>query len=87
MELFEFLMILLSIIIGLALAGVVVGNAFRTLAFGEPLFAVDNASSIVSLISCSVLVATKLKPVHYGLATLAPVTILLDNLIISYVIN
>ena len=87
MELFEFLTILLSIIIGLALADVVAGNAFRPLAFGEPLFAVDNASSIVSLISCSALVATKLKPVHYALATLAPVTILLDTLAISYVID
>jgi hypothetical protein len=71
----------------LALAGVIAGNAFRPLAFGEPLFAVDNASSIVSFVSCTVLAATKLKPVHYALATLAPVTILLDTLAISYVID
>jgi hypothetical protein len=71
----------------LALAGTVIGNAFRPVAFGMPLLVVDNASSVVSVISCVILIATKQRAVHYVLATLAPITILLDTLAISYVIN
>ena len=42
---------------------------------------------VVSLITRGILLATKPEPLHYVLATLAPVTILLDTLAISYVID
>jgi hypothetical protein len=71
----------------LALAGIVAGNTFRPLAFGEPLFIVDNLSSVPSLISCLVLISSRHRTVHLVLASLAPVTIFLDTITINYTIN
>ena len=69
-----------------SLAGmtVIIGTLFRPLAFGLPLWVLDNASAIPLLVICIVLAVTRAPWVHRILVPLVLITVLLDTLVISF---
>jgi hypothetical protein len=72
---------------GLVVAGTVVGNVFRPLAWGHPVFEVSNLSGVPTL-AIGVLLAASRKPrVHAILAPILIVLLLLDTLLTSSVIS
>ena len=71
----------------LATATVIVGTLFRPIAFGMPLFVVDNFSALPLLLICITLATTKNRKVHYVLAPVVTLAVALDTLIINYMIR
>ena len=63
---------------------VIAGVMFRPLAFGMELFAVDNLSALPTLGICVLLSYSSVRKVHYVLAPLVLLAVLLDTLTISY---
>ena len=72
---------------GLALLTAVAGVSFRPLAFGAPLFIVDNMSTLPSLFACILLMLVRQRTFHYVVVPLVPITIALDTMVINYLIN
>ncbi len=71
----------------LAALTVIVGTLFRPIAFGMPLFIVDNASSVPMILICVLLGATRKRLVHYIFVPLITIFIILDTLFINYMIK
>ena len=72
------------------LAGIVTAIAsvlFRPIAFGMPLFVVDNASVVALLLIFAILMSTKRTVVHQVLVPMVLVAVILDTLVISYLIS
>ena len=61
--------------------------SFRPIAFGIPLFVVDNASTVLLLLIFAVLINTRKPIVHRVLVPLVLVPVILDTLVISYLIS
>ena len=72
-----------------ALAGltVVVGTLFRPLAFGLPLWVLDNLSAIPTLTACALLSFVNTRVLHRVVVPVILVFVLLDTLTISYSIG
>lgn len=72
-----------------ALAGitVVVGVLFRPLAFGVPLWVLDNASTIPTLLACIVLSLVNNRTLHRIVAPIILIVVILDTLAINYSIG
>lgn len=115
MSLFEFLMILLSIIVGLGISELLTGFArilragrlselclahgallilaatmgvlFKTLAFGAPLFIVDNITSFPTIGILAALAWSKSRWLHNILVPTCLVLLVLDTVTISYEIR
>lgn len=68
-------------------ATVIIGTLFRPLAFGMPLFVVDNLSGIPTLAVCAVLSAVKHRRVHHVLVPVLLALIAVDTLMMSYSIG
>lgn len=66
---------------------VIIGTLFRPLAFGDPLWIVDNVSGIPVLIVCAVLMLTRKRIVHYVLVPVVLASVLLDTLTFSHSIG
>jgi len=60
---------------------------FRPIAFGMPLFVVDNASVIPLLVIFAILMSTKRPVVHQLLVPMVLIAVILDTLVISYLIS
>lgn len=71
----------------LASLTVMIGTLFRPLAFGYPLWVVDNASGIPVLIVCVILSMTKIRRVHQVLVPVVLASLLLDILTFSHSIG
>jgi hypothetical protein len=71
----------------LAALTVIVGTLFRPIAFGMPLFILDNASSVPMILLCVLLGATRKRLVHYIFVPLITIFIILDTLFINYMIR
>ncbi len=71
-------------IYSLALAVVVVTTLFRPLAFGMPLFVIDNASGIPTAIILAAVIVSRSPRVHSFVAPLALLLLFVDTLVISY---
>ena len=71
----------------IALITVIVSSLFRPLAFGMPLFVMDNASSIPSLVICMLLITIRNRKFHYDLVPFVPLTIAIDTLAVNYLIR
>ena len=72
-----------------ALAGatVIIGTLFRPLAFGAPLWIVDNLSGAPMLVVCAVLSIAKNRRVHHVLVPVLLALIAVDTLALSYTIQ
>lgn len=66
---------------------VITSSLFRPLAFGMPLFVMDNASMIPSLVICMLLITIRNRTFHYFLVPLVPLTIAIDTLAVNYLIR
>ena len=66
---------------------VVVGTLFRPIAFGLPLWVIDNASAIPILLICILLATIRKRVVHHILVPLVLLGVLLDTLTINYTIS
>ena len=66
---------------------VIVGTLFRPLAFGDPLWVIDNASGIPILVVCAVLMVARNRMVHYVLVPVVLASVLLDTLTFSHSIG
>jgi hypothetical protein len=66
---------------------VIVGTLFRPLAFGDPLWVIDNASGIPILVVCAVLMVARNRIVHYVLVPVVLASVLLDTLTFSHSIG
>lgn len=66
---------------------VIVGTLFRPLAFGDPLWVIDNVSGIPILVVCAVLMVSRRKIVHYILVPLVLASVVLDTLTFSHSIT
>lgn len=66
---------------------VVVGTLFRPVAFGTPILALDNISSLPTLAVCIILSTVKARIIHLILVPLTVLFVLLDTLAISYSIG
>ena len=71
----------------LAALTVIVGTLFRPVAFGDPLWVVDNASGIPILVVCVVLTVTKARIAHQILVPIVLASVLLDTLTFSHSIG
>ncbi len=103
MSVFEFMMVLLSIIVGLGISELLVGVArilyclglaaamlgvlFRPIALGYPLFVPDNATSLPTIVLLGVLAWSSRPIVHRVLLPLGLALIVIDTIVISYQIN
>ncbi len=72
-----------------ALAGltVVVGTLFRPLAFGMPLWVLDNISAIPTLAACVLLSCVNTRMLHRVVVPIILIFVLLDTLAVSYSIG
>jgi hypothetical protein len=72
-----------------ALAGltVIVGTLFRPLAFGMPLWILDNITSVPTVSACVLLSFVKMRMLHRVVVPIILVVVLLDTLAISYSIG
>ena len=66
---------------------VIVGTLFRPIAFGYPLWVMDNASGIPILVVCAVLTLTRSRIVHQILVPVVLASVLLDTLTFSHSIG
>ena len=66
---------------------VIIGTLFRPLAFGYPLWVIDNASGIPVLLVCIALSVTKLRLAHQVLVPVVLASLLLDILTFSHSIG
>jgi hypothetical protein len=66
---------------------VIVGTLFRPVAFGDPLWVVDNASGIPILVVCAILTFTKARIAHQILVPIVLASVLLDTLTFSHSIG
>lgn len=66
---------------------VIVGTLFRPVAFGFPLWVMDNVSGIPVLVVCAVLTVTSNKVVHRILVPIVLASVLLDTLTFSHSIG
>lgn len=66
---------------------VIVGTIFRPIAFGEPMWTLDNASAIPILSVCVLLTVTKIRWIHGLLVPLVLASVLLDVLTFSHSIG
>lgn len=71
----------------LAALTVTIGTLFRPIAFGDPLWIVDNASGLPILIVCVVLTVTRRKLVHQLLVPVVLASVLVDTLTFSHSIG
>jgi hypothetical protein len=72
-----------------ALAGltVTVGTLFRPLAFGMPMWVLDNLSAVPTLAACAILSSINVRMLHRVMVPIILVMVLLDTLAISYSIG
>ena len=72
-----------------ALAGltVIVGTLFRPLAFGMPLWIVDNLSAVPTILACTLLSFLNTRLLHRVVVPIILVFVLLDTLTVSYSIG
>lgn len=72
-----------------SLAGltVIVGTLFRPMAFGDPLWVIDNASGIPVLVVCALLIISRRRVVHRVLVPIVLLSVLLDTLVFSHSIG
>jgi hypothetical protein len=66
---------------------VIVGGLFRPLAFGMPLWIVDNLSSVPTIFTCALLSFVNKRMLHRVVIPIILVVVLLDTLAISYSIE
>lgn len=66
---------------------VIVGTLFRPLAFGDPLWVIDNASGIPVLVVCAVLTVTKNRIAHQVLVPIVLASVLWDTMTFSHSIG
>lgn len=71
----------------LAALTVIVGTLFRPVAFGDPLWVMDNASGIPILVVCLVLTFTRARIAHQVLVPIVMASVLLDTLTFSHSIG
>ncbi len=71
----------------LAALTVTVGTLFRPIAFGDPLWVVDNASGIPILAVCILLSVSQTRIIHRVLVPLVLASVLLDTLTFSHSIG
>jgi hypothetical protein len=76
-----------KLIWGLVGLTVIVGTMFRPIAFGTPLWIIDNLSSIPSLAVCFLLGTIKTQWLHRLLVPIGLIIVLLDTVTISYSIG
>ena len=72
---------------GLVGLTVIVGTLFRTLAFGMPLWILDNVSSAPTISACALLSFVNMRMLHRVVVPIILVVVLLDTLAISYSIG
>ncbi|MDJ0910882.1 MAG: hypothetical protein QNI99_17005 [Woeseiaceae bacterium] len=66
---------------------VIIGTAFRPIAFGDPLWISDNASGVLILAVCAILTVAKSRMLHNVLVPLVFAAVLLDVLTFSHSIG
>lgn len=66
---------------------VVIGTLFRPIAFGMPLWVLDNASAIPTLTVCALLSVARNRTIHRLLVPLVFIFLLFDTLTVSYSIS
>lgn len=66
---------------------VIVGTLFRPVVFGQPLWAIDNASAVPILAVCVLLSITKRRLVHRILIPVVLLSVLLDTITFSHSIG
>jgi hypothetical protein len=71
----------------LASLSVIVGTLFRPLAFGMPLWALENISAIPTLTACALLSFVNTRMLHRVVVPVILVFVLLDTLAVSYSIG
>jgi hypothetical protein len=67
--------------------GVIIGNSFRAIAFGSPLFIIDNLSAIPLIIISITLGISSNRTLHRVLVPIVIVIVLLDILLINFLIS
>ncbi|MFT5676944.1 MAG: hypothetical protein ACI808_002895 [Paraglaciecola sp.] len=76
-----------NLIWSLAIITVFISTLFKPLAFGEPIFIVDNLSSLLTLLFCLLLIMSKNIWLHRSLVPLGVVVVAWDVLAITYQIQ
>ena len=71
----------------LVIVAILVGSSYRTIAFGMPMFVVDNLSGIPQLLMALVLLVSDKALLHKVLLPLGALAVVLDTLFISYFIR
>lgn len=66
---------------------VIIGTLFRPIAFGDPLWVIDNVSGIPILVVCAVLTVTRSRIAHHILVPVVLASVLWDTLTFSHSIG